>query len=237
MEVIPAIDIKDGKCVRLMQGEFDKEEVYSTDPLRMALYWQEQGAKLIHIVDLDGAREGRPQNMALIKKITNTLEIPLQLGGGIRSTDIIEEYLKSGVKRIILGTVAVSKPELVKKSVKSFGPDKIIVGVDARNGKAAVKGWFETSNLNVIDVIQMMRDIGVINFIYTDISRDGMLNGPDLNGIKSLIISDINLIASGGISSLEDLQNLRKLGINCAIVGKALYTGEIEVNFKNFIRI
>lgn len=229
MEVIPAIDIKEGQCVRLIQGDFNREKVYSKDPVEMALNWQNLGASRIHIIDLDGAKAGEPCNLSLIEDITQALEIPIQLGGGIRSLEIIKKYLNIGVDRVILGTIALKKPEVVAQAVSTLGAEKIVVGVDARDGKVAVEGWLETSDNQVEEVIKDLKVRGVKTFIYTDISRDGMLSGPDVAGLKKLLkIKDIEVIASGGISSSKDLDKLEKIGIEKAIVGKALYDGKLE---------
>lgn len=231
MEVIPAIDIKEGQCVRLIQGDFDREKVYSKDPVQMALNWQNLGAGRIHVIDLDGAKAGEPGNLPLIEDITQALEIPVQLGGGIRSLEIIKKYLNIGVDRVILGTIALKKPEIVAQAVSSLGAEKIVVGVDAREGKVAVEGWLETSDNQVEEVIKDLKVRGVQTFIYTDISRDGMLSGPDVEGLKNLLkIKDIDIIASGGISSSKDLDKLEKIGIEKAIVGKALYDGELDLD-------
>lgn len=238
MEVIPAIDLKEGRCVRLVRGEFDKEVVYSQQPVEMAKFWQNKGASRLHLVDLDGAKEGKPQNLELIQEIVSRLEIPVQLGGGIRSLETIGLYLDSGINRVILGTVALESPDLVEAAIKQYGPLRIVVGVDAREGRVAVKGWLETSEVKVEDLIQAMNEVGVTTFIYTDISRDGMLQGPDLEGLKRLNqITGIELIASGGISSLRDLEELSRAGIKSAIVGKALYTGDISPDFERFQRL
>ncbi|MFW5985213.1 MAG: 1-(5-phosphoribosyl)-5-[(5-phosphoribosylamino)methylideneamino]imidazole-4-carboxamide isomerase [Halanaerobiaceae bacterium] len=229
MEVIPAVDIQDGKCVRLLQGDFDREVVYGENPIEMAEHWAEQGAKRLHVVDLDGARTGQPCNLDLIEGIASRLEIPVQLGGGIRNLDTIKKYLDVGIDRVILGTVALENPELVAQAVKLYGTEKIVVGVDAREGKVAVEGWQETSEKKVEEVITSLKEKGVTTFIYTDISRDGMLEGPDVSGLQDLLkIEGIEVIASGGISSREDIDKLTEIGIEKGIVGKALYSGEID---------
>lgn len=229
MEVIPAVDIKDGRCVRLEQGDFTKEKIYYDNPLEIALYWQEQGAKMLHVVDLDGAKDGRPQNMSLIKNIAEELTIPVQVGGGIRNGEVIEEYLNSGVFRIIIGTLALKKPELVSELIDKFGADKIVAGVDARDNHVAVQGWLETSEKHVRDVILDLKNRGIETFIYTDISRDGMLKGPDIEGLEKLnALPDIEIIASGGISTEEHIHKLDEIGIDYAVVGKALYTEDLN---------
>lgn len=229
MEVIPAIDLKDGCCVRLVRGDYEQKTVYSREPQEMAKYWQKQGAKTLHLVDLDGAKDGKPVNLEIIKEITALLDIPVQLGGGIRSLETIDYYLQSGIHRVILGTIALEKPEVVREAVEKYGPEKIVVGVDARDGKVAVKGWLEDSQKTVEELIAEMKELGVRIFIYTDISKDGTLTGPDLEGLKKYnAIEGIELIASGGVSSYEDLLELRKIGIGSVIVGKALYTGDLS---------
>ncbi len=229
MQVIPAVDIKNGRCVRLEQGDFSKEKVYYNNPLETALYWQKKGAKMLHVVDLDGAKDGRPQNISLIKDIIKKLDIPVQIGGGIRNIEVIGEYLNTGAFRIIIGTLALEKPEVVNRLVSKFGADKIVAGVDARDNRVAVRGWLETSEKEVEDVIIDLKNRGIKTFIYTDISRDGMLTGPDIKGLKRLKeLSGVEIVASGGITTKEHLQRLQDIGINYAIVGKALYTKKLN---------
>jgi len=229
IEIIPAVDIKDGKCVRLEQGDFDKEKVYGENPVKMSGYWENQGARRLHVVDLDGAKTGKPVNLDLINRIAASLKIPLQLGGGVRSLKIIEQYIKNGVDRVIIGTMALKNPEMVKKAVEKFGSDKIVVGVDARKGKVAVEGWLEESEKEVSEVVKSLKNKGVKTFIYTDIGKDGMLIGPDVEGMKRLLkIKGVNIIASGGISSQKDLEKLSKIGVKQAIVGKALYDNKLD---------
>ncbi|MFP4661059.1 MAG: 1-(5-phosphoribosyl)-5-[(5-phosphoribosylamino)methylideneamino]imidazole-4-carboxamide isomerase [Halanaerobiales bacterium] len=229
MEIIPAIDLKDGRCVRLVKGDYNRETVYSQEPLKMAEHWQNQGATRLHMVDLDGAKDGMPVNLDIIKEITAALEIPVQLGGGIRSLEIIDNYLKSGVGRVILGTIALQEPEVVKKAVDKYGPEKIVVGVDAKKGKVAVNGWLEDSQKTVEEMIEQMKALGVRIFIYTDISKDGTLEGPDIEGLEKYNqIDGIELVASGGVSCFEDLEKLVKINIGSVIVGKALYTGDLS---------
>lgn len=233
MEIIPAIDIKGGHCVRLLRGDYDKETVYSKNPGQMAKYWEQQGAKRLHMVDLDGARDGKPVNLDIINEITSSITIPVQLGGGIRSIATIEQYLSSGLDRVILGTIALEKPDIVKQAIAMYGPDKIVVGVDARKGRVAVKGWLKESSKKVEDLVAEMKNFGVRTFIYTDISKDGTLEGPDMEGLKKYNqIEDINLIASGGVSNIEDLKRVKDIGIKSIIVGKALYTEDLSHDFK-----
>jgi len=233
VKIIPAIDLRDGRCVRLVKGDYNRETIYSQEPRKMAKHWQDQGATRLHVVDLDGAKDGKPVNLEIIKEITAALDIPVQLGGGIRSLDIIDYYLQSGVDRVILGTIALQKPEVVKAAVEKHGPGKIVVGVDAKDGKVAVNGWLKDSQKTVEEMIEEMKGYGVKVFIYTDISKDGTLEGPDLVGLKKYNqINDIDLVASGGVSSFEDLEELVKIDIASVIVGKALYAGEISENIE-----
>jgi phosphoribosylformimino-5-aminoimidazole carboxamide ribotide isomerase len=226
MRIIPAVDIKEGRCVRLVQGKADQETVYSNDPLSMANHWDEEGAQTIHVVDLDGAFQGSPINAEIVKNIIYSSSVDIQVGGGIRTLETIETYVKAGAYRVILGTVAQKEPEFVEEACKRF-PDKIIVGIDARDGLVAVKGWVEVSEQKATDLAQKMKGYGIAGFIFTDISRDGMLQGPNLESIKEFAESaQLPVIASGGVSHLEDIKNLAKLesyGVEGVIVGKALY--------------
>ncbi|MZG30731.1 MAG: 1-(5-phosphoribosyl)-5-[(5-phosphoribosylamino)methylideneamino]imidazole-4-carboxamide isomerase [Nitrospinae bacterium] len=226
MRIIPAVDIKDGRCVRLVQGKADQETVYSNDPLSMANHWDEEGAQTIHVVDLDGAFEGSPKNIEIVKNIIYSSSVDIQVGGGIRTLETIDAYVKAGAYRVILGTVAQKEPAFVEEACRRF-PNKIIVGIDARDGLVAVKGWVEVSEQKATDLAQQMRGYGIAGFIFTDISRDGMLQGPNLESIKEFAESaQLPVIASGGVSRLEDIKNLAKLeshGIEGVIVGKALY--------------
>lgn len=231
MFIIPAVDIKGGKCVRLIQGEKDKETVYSDDPCFMAKKWADMGAEFLHLVDLDGAFEGRPINFSIIGQIASSIKIPVELGGGIRSLKTIEDYLEAGVNRVILGTVALEDYGLVKEACRIF-PRKIVIGLDAKDGYVAVEGWTQIKNKRVLDVVKGFEDLGVRAIIYTDIKRDGMMSGPNLQATKELALSTkIPLIASGGISSLKhvkDIIHLEKEGIEGMIIGKALYEKTID---------
>lgn len=230
--VIPAIDLHGGKCVRLLQGEREKETVYSTNPVEMALRWQSEGAEYLHVVDLDGAFAGKPVNANLIEKIVAGIDIPLQLGGGIRDLETIKNALSLGVSRVILGTAAVDRPELVGEAVALYG-EKILVGIDARDGFVAVKGWVEASQEKAVDFALKMQTFGVQEIVYTDISRDGTLAGPNFEALKEMAVAlKIPVIASGGVSSLEDLRTLKELeqyGVESVIIGQALYTGCISL--------
>ncbi|MBR0261964.1 MAG: 1-(5-phosphoribosyl)-5-[Selenomonadaceae bacterium] len=229
MIIFPAIDLRGGKCVRLIQGDFDKETVYSDDPQATALKWQGMGAKFLHVVDLDGARKGSPQNLDAIKKILDAIEIPIEVGGGIRTLDDAEKLLSLGVRRVILGSVAVENPALVEEAVKKFG-DKIVVGIDARDGIVAVHGWEKSGNVKVVELAKKIVAAGVKTIIYTDISKDGMLSGVNAEIFSELQNSSgAEIIASGGVKSLEDIRALKSAKISGVIVGKAIYTGALDL--------
>ncbi|MFC2017394.1 1-(5-phosphoribosyl)-5-[(5-phosphoribosylamino)methylideneamino]imidazole-4-carboxamide isomerase [Chloroflexota bacterium] len=229
MEIIPAIDLRHGKCVRLYQGDYDQETVFSDDPVEIALEWQSLGAPRLHIVDLDGAATGEPYNLDIIKEIASTLLVPTQLGGGIRQLETIEQLLKAGIERVILGTAAVEDPELIKEACHKFS-ESIIVGIDAREGHIAIHGWQQGTELKTVEFTKSIAQLGVRRFIYTDISRDGTLTEPNFAAITELVTTiGLPIIASGGISSLLHLKMLKSLGVEGAIVGKALYTGDINL--------
>ena len=218
-----------GKCVRLYQGDYQQETVFSDDPLDVALKWQSMGAPRLHIVDLDGAASGEIVNLEIIRNIAGAILIPIQLGGGIRHIDTIEALLKIGIDRVILGTAAVEDPKLITDACRRFR-DSIIVGIDARHGIIATRGWIKQTGLTAIELAKSMAKIGVKRFIYTDIERDGTLTEPNFSAIAALIDElGLPVIAAGGISTLNHLQMLRKLGAEGAIVGKALYTGDIKL--------
>ncbi len=232
MIVIPAIDLKEGKCVRLEQGLMDRDTIFSHDPGAQALVWQEQGAELLHIVDLDGAFAGEPKNRSAIKAIVRALAIPTQLGGGIRDLQTIEAYLDMGIDRVIIGTAAQRNPELVEEACIRF-PGRVLVGIDAKNGMVAVQGWAELTGVSAVELAQKFEGFGVSAIIYTDISRDGMMLGPNIEATRGLAESiSIPVIASGGLSSLQDIRNLMKVeqsGVTGVITGKAIYTGAIDL--------
>ena len=232
MIVIPAIDLKEGNCVRLEQGEMNRDTVFSDNPAEQALKWQEAGAELLHLVDLDGAFAGEPKNKAAIEAIIKAIAIPAQLGGGIRDIATIEAYLSLGLSRVIIGTAAQRNPELVIEACQKF-PGRIVVGIDAKNGMVAVQGWAELTDITAVDLVRKFEDCGVSAIIYTDISRDGMMGGPNLEATRSLAEAiSIPVIASGGVSSLKDIENLMAIeasGVTGAITGKAIYTGAIDL--------
>jgi phosphoribosylformimino-5-aminoimidazole carboxamide ribotide isomerase len=228
IDIIPSIDLRNGKCVRLYKGDYHRETVFSDDPLDVALRWQSMGAPRLHIVDLDGAATGEILNLEIIQNITSALLIPVQLGGGIRQIETVEGLLKAGIDRVILGTAAVETPNLIAEACSRYH-ESIMVGIDARNGMVATRGWVNDTRLTAVDFAKSMISIGVRRVIYTDIERDGTLTEPNFNAIKEMIESTgIPVIAAGGVSSLAHLQTLRKLGAEGAIIGKALYTGDID---------
>jgi phosphoribosylformimino-5-aminoimidazole carboxamide ribotide isomerase len=232
MIVIPAIDLKEGKCVRLEQGLMERDTVFCDNPAEQAREWARQGAELLHIVDLDGAFAGKPANKEAITAIVETISIPTQLGGGIRDIPTIEAYLSLGIGRVILGTAAQRNPELVREACRLF-PGRIVVGIDAKNGMVAVQGWAEVTGISAVDLARQFEGYGVAAIIYTDISRDGMMAGPNLEATKGLAEAiSIPVIASGGVSSLVDIENLlaiESFGVTGVITGKAVYTGAIRL--------
>jgi len=232
MIVIPAIDLKDGKCVRLEQGLMERDTVFNDNPGAQAKVWQDQGARLLHIVDLDGAFAGEPKNRAAIESIVKALTIPTQLGGGIRDIPTIEAYLDMGIDRVIIGTAAQRNPELVQEACSRF-PGRIVVGIDAKSGMVAVQGWAEVTGITAIELARKFEGFGVSAIIYTDISRDGMMQGPNIEATCALAESiSIPVIASGGVSSLQDIRNLmavEKSGVTGVITGKAIYTGALNL--------
>jgi len=232
MIIIPAIDLKGGKCVRLLQGDFDRETVYSREPADVARRWQDKGAERIHVVDLDGSKEGTPLNRKSIEKIVNAVEVPVQVGGGIRDIGTIEAYLALGVSRCILGTVALKNRQLLVEACRRF-PGHIILGLDARNERVAVEGWMEHSDLSAVEMAKSYEGIGIDALVYTDISRDGMQTGVNVAATEKLARAvSIPVIASGGLSGIRDIDALldvQQSGIMGVIVGKALYDGAMTL--------
>ncbi|MBN1363717.1 MAG: 1-(5-phosphoribosyl)-5-[(5-phosphoribosylamino)methylideneamino]imidazole-4-carboxamide isomerase [Syntrophaceae bacterium] len=230
MIVIPAVDIKDGKCVRLAQGKFDRVTTYADNPVAMALKWMEKGAELIHVVDLDGSVAGEPCNAEIILDIAKNVNIPVQVGGGIRNMETIEFYLGNGISSVILGTTALQNENIVHYACGKF-PNRIILGIDALNGKVAVRGWTQTTEKNAIDLARHYEKYGLKAMIYTDIERDGMKTGMNIEAIRELAKAvSIPVIASGGVASINDIKNLLAIGdykIQGVIIGRALYNGDI----------
>ena len=230
MKLYPAIDLKDGKCVRLKQGEFKEITVYSDEPWNIAKDFERCGASFIHLVDLDGALKGRSVNEATIRRIVDSVDIPCELGGGIRSFADIERVLSYGIARVIIGTKAVSDPGFVKEAIQRFGANHIVIGVDARDGMVAVEGWGQLSDKTATSMCRAMKEMGVKHIVYTDISKDGMLAGPNIEMTKKLTEeTGLDVIASGGVSSIKDLIALKNAGISGAIMGKAIYEKKIDV--------
>lgn len=232
MLIFPAIDIRGGKCVRLLKGDFDKETVFSDQPEEMAKKWQAQGAEFLHLVDLDGALKGKSQNLATVEKILAAVDIPVELGGGIRTMENIDEVLQLGVRRVILGSVAVRNPELVKEACAKYG-DRIVVGIDAKDGIVAVDGWGVSGDVEATALAKEMKKAGVRTIIYTDISRDGTLSGVNVEATAKLAReSGVNIVASGGVKSIDDIKALKpyeKDGIEGVIVGKSIYMGTLDL--------
>lgn len=238
MDIFPAIDLLDGKCVRLYQGDYGKSQIFSDNPAEMARSWLEHGASKLHLVDLDGAKAGQPVNLAAIASIVEMVKttanqpVQIQVGGGLRTEESVRQLLTLGVDRVILGTIAVEQPNLVRDLCQKY-LHRIVVGIDARDGKVATRGWLETSEIMAKDLAQQMADFGVAAIIYTDIHRDGTLSGPNLAALRELASTiSIPTIASGGVSVLKDLFNLlalEPLGVTGAIVGRAIYTGEVNL--------
>ena len=229
MQILPAIDLRNGKCVNLIQGRADEETVFSDAPVEMAKHWENQGAEYLHLVDLDGAFGRATANFRIVGAIADALNIPTQLGGGIRSLESIEAVLSLGVNRVILGTAALKTPQLVETACRKHG-NRIAVGIDARDGMVATDGWLEVSEKAAVEFAREMEQLGVQTIIYTDIKSDGMLKGPNLDATRAIIEAvSANVIASGGITTVQDIQNLKAIGAHGAIIGRALYTGALEL--------
>lgn len=230
MQLYPAIDLKNGQCVRLKQGEFKDITVYSDKPEEIAAKWQSKGATFLHLVDLDGALAGHSVNKEVVRKIAATVSIPIQMGGGIRKEEDIEFVLSLGVSRVIIGTKAAENPEFIRQVVNKFGQERIVAGIDAKNGMVAVEGWGKISDITASDLANRMKEYGILHVVYTDIARDGMLSGPNVDYTKKLTDeTGLDIIASGGMSSMEDLKELYNAGIHGAIIGKALYENRIDL--------
>ncbi len=235
MIIYPAIDIKDGKCVRLYKGDYDKVTVYNENPLEVAQGFAEAGAEFIHLVDLDGARDGESKNKEILFEIAEKMPVPVQTGGGIRSLETVRDYLFHGVQRVILGTSAIQDKGFLELAVEEFG-EKIVVGIDAKDGFVAYSGWEKLSTSRAVEFAKEVEAIGVRTIVYTDIATDGTLQGPNFKEMAQMAHSvGMNVIASGGVSCLEDIEKLKETGVKGVIVGKAIYTGNVEL--KEAIRI
>ena len=229
MILFPAIDIRGGKCVRLIQGDYDQEIIYNDSPVAMAKEWERQGAEYIHVVDLDGAKTGDSLNKTAIERMAKSVQVPIQVGGGIRTMDAIDSHIANGVSRVIIGTAAIEDPQFVGDAVAKYDR-KIAVSIDARNGFVATNGWTETSDVKAVDLLLRLADIGVKTVVYTDILKDGMLLGPNFIELQMMNeASGIDIIASGGVSTERDIAKLREMNLYGAIIGKALYEGNLSL--------
>lgn len=230
MIVFPAIDILKGHCVRLRQGSIDNRTTYDIDPVQMAKLWEDKGAEFLHVIDLDGALEGKTVNQETIRALCETVSIPVQVGGGIRRMEDIEEKLSTGAKRIIIGTAAVKNPPFLQQALRKFGPERVVVGIDVKNGKAALEGWEESSEVDPIRLAVKMKALGVKTLVVTDIERDGMMDGPNTE-LCCLIreATGLEIIVSGGVSNLQDLITLEEKGVSGAICGRALYDEKLDM--------
>lgn len=229
MRIYPAIDIKDGKCVRLYKGRFDDVTVYGDSPAEMAKKWEAQGGEYIHVVDLDGALKGHGVNADKIREICESVSVPVQTGGGIRTMEDIEAKLACGISRVIIGTKAVSDSEFVKRAADKYG-DKIVIGIDAKDGMVAVEGWEKTSDFTAVEFAKKMVSLGIKTIVYTDIATDGTLSGPNAAAMREMAAAvNADIIASGGVGSLDDILSLKDTGVEGVIVGKALYTGRVDL--------
>lgn len=229
MIIYPAIDIKDKSCVRLTQGDYGKVTIYEKDPVKVAKRWESMGAEILHIVDLDGAKDGERVNQSVVKEILENINIPIQLGGGIRDTRDVKELLELGVSKVIIGTSALKNPAWIKETIEKYG-DRIMVSIDARNGLIATDGWQNISDIKAIDFIKKLKLYGLSRIVYTDIEKDGMLVGPNFKMYDELSKNvSIEVIASGGVTSIEDIEKLKSMNLYGAIVGKALYDGKLDL--------
>jgi phosphoribosylformimino-5-aminoimidazole carboxamide ribotide isomerase len=231
MKLIPAIDIRGGRCVRLYKGDFSHETVYADDPVEVAAHWEQCGAPMLHIVDLDGARDGRRANAPIIEAICKAVSVPVQAGGGMRSLEDVRATLDGGASRVVLGTLALEQPDLLREALQRWG-DRLAVSLDAQDGMLTTHGWLGSTTERATTAAARLAQEGVRCLIYTDISRDGTLSGPNYAGIQAVLRAagpDVEVIASGGVGKLDDLLRLRETGVQGAIVGKALYTGDVDL--------
>ena len=230
MEIIPAIDLRLGRVVRLFQGDYDRQTSYSSDPVAVARQWEEQGASRLHVVDLDGAKSGQLHNLEIVRRIARAVDIPLQLGGGLRTLQAVESALQAGADRAVLGTAAINDPDLVASAVQAAGPSAVLVSVDARDGFVAVHGWTEGTQRTGSSLVAQMQALGVSRFLYTDISRDGTLTEPNFQAVADLVReTGATVLASGGVATVAHLQRLALLGVEGAILGRALYEGAVDL--------
>ena len=231
LTVIPAIDLRGGRCVRLVQGDYERETVFSDDPVKVALGWQAAGARMLHVVDLDGARDGVPAQRDVIGALVAALDIPVQVGGGVRTVEHGAALYDAGVERVVIGTAAIEQPELVDRLLAAYGPERVVVGVDARDGLVAIRGWTTTSDVTAEALIEGMRERGVRRVVYTDIDRDGTLVSPNFDAIARIGRLGVAVVASGGVATRAHLWRLATIpGVDEAIVGRALYTGDVVLS-------
>ena len=229
MLILPAIDLRNGKCVNLVQGRAEEETIFSDQPIEMAKRWEAEGAEYLHLVDLDGAFHGTSVNLQIVREIVETIRIPVQLGGGIRTLERLDEVLAAGVARAILGTAALKNPGMVESACRKYGT-QIAVGIDAKDELVATEGWLNVTHKSAIEFAKEMQNLGVLTIIYTDIKSDGMLKGPNMEATRAVVDAvEIDVIASGGITSGEDLKTLKSIGASGAIIGRALYTGDLDL--------
>ena len=229
MQIWPAIDIRDGKCVRLKQGDYQQETVYGESPVEMAMHWVDQGAQFLHLVDLDAARDGSSANFDAIAKVAKQLNIPVQIGGGIRDEQTIQKYIDAGIQRLVVGTRALKDPDWAKEVIKQF-PNQIVIGLDSRDGKAATDGWLETSEISDLEFAKDMAQFPIAGIVYTDITKDGMLSGPNFEALELMNDSvNVPVIASGGVTTVEDISQLASKGLAGCIVGRTLYEGRLTL--------
>jgi phosphoribosylformimino-5-aminoimidazole carboxamide ribotide isomerase len=226
---IPAVDIRGGRCVQLVQGDFARETAYSDDPSEMARHWQALGAQRLHVVDLDGARDGVRGNAAAIARLLAAVDIPVQVGGGVRSLDTARAILDQGAARVVVGTAAAQQPRALSQWVEALGAEQLIVGVDARGGRVATHGWQNLTDLDVVAFCRVLADAGVVRVLYTDVGRDGMLGGPDIDGTRA-VANILAVLGSGGVSSVDHLRKLAEAGAEGAIIGTALYEGRLSLS-------
>jgi phosphoribosylformimino-5-aminoimidazole carboxamide ribotide isomerase len=230
MMIFPAIDIKEGKCVRLLRGEFDQKTVYFDDPTEAALAWKDKGAAYIHMVDLDGALHGKGKNREAVKRILDAVDVPVQLGGGIRTIEIAVDWIELGISRVILGTAAVKNPEIISELIKKVGAEKVVVSIDAKKGMVCTEGWMETSEIEAVAFAKDLQQKGVKTIVYTDIAKDGTLVGPNFEELAKLQEAiQMDIIASGGIGNMAHVKKLAQMGLYGAITGKALYEGTLAL--------
>lgn len=229
MQIIPAIDLIDNQCVRLTKGDYNTKTIFDSDPLKVANDFVASGVNLIHVVDLDGAKAGRIINIDTIRKLCEN-NIPIEIGGGVRSDETIEMLLDLGVKRVILGSIAVTNQDFLKDAIKKYGKEKIVLGLDCNGDHVSIHGWQSDSQIKCNDMLDAFKSYGGENVIYTDISKDGMMAGTNIEELKKIVVSGLNIVASGGISSLDDIKKCKEIGCFGAIVGKAYYLGKINLS-------